>query len=394
MPDLILKRGREKPVLERHPWIFSGSVAALGGQPLSGETVAVRDHEGNFLAWAGYSPDSQIRARVWSWDPSESIGPGFFSDRIARAVHRRNKLNLPGTNAYRLVHAESDGLPGLIVDRYENILVVQFLFVGVEFWRESILDSLESVTQDIFIFERSDVPVRKLEGLPERKGHLRGSGGEGPVRIMEIGLEMAVDIQNGQKTGYYLDQRDTRARVHEIAEEKNVLDCYCYTGSMALNAVLGGCRLVTAVDSSENALTLARHNADLNKVSGDKIRWIQGDVPTVLRGFRDRASRFDLIVLDPPNFAPTSAQAHRAARAYKDINLLAFKLLAPGGVLVTCSCSGGISPELFQKIIFSAALDAKVDAQVIGWLHQGEDHPVSLTFPEGAYLKGLICRVD
>jgi 23S rRNA (cytosine1962-C5)-methyltransferase len=295
------------------------------------------------------------------------------------------------SDAYRLVYAESDSLPGLIVDRYDDVLVLQSLTAGSEFWKETLADILLEQTGLSTIFERSDADVRELEGLQPSVGTLRGHNLQSPITITEYGLNFKVNLSGGQKTGFYLDQRQNRLRVRELSTGRDVLDCFCYTGGFTLNALAGGARSVVAVDSSAEALSLGHENILLNGQQAESVEWCEGDVFQVLRKFRDEGRSFDLIVLDPPKFAPTAAQAEKASRGYKDINLLAFKLLRPGGILVTFSCSGGIDAGLFQKIVASAALDAGVEAQIVEHLSQGPDHPISLHFPEGAYLKGLIC---
>ncbi len=393
MKQIILNKGREKPLLRRHPWLFSGAIQKVEGQPASGETVRIVDSQGNFLAWGAFSPQSQIQARIWSWDEDTLINETFFRDRIQHALELRNaRINDPHTTAYRLVHGESDHLPGLIVDRYHNILVMQVLSAGMEFWRVEILNALIDVLNPNAIYERSDVAVRDLEGLSERTGTLSGSLPEGPITILENGLKFNVDVITGQKTGFYLDQRDNRQFCRKIAKGKSVLNCFAYTGGFTVYALAGGATSVLSIDSSEEALALARGNVKLNELPADKCDWIAGDVFEELRTLRDRGQQFDLIILDPPKFAPTASQAKKAARGYKDINLYGFKLLKPGGVLMTFSCSGGIDANFFQKIVADAALDAKVDAQLLYRLSQAPDHPTSLAFPEGTYLKGLVIR--
>lgn len=391
MPSLVLKPGREKSLLRRHPWVFSGAVERLQGDPAPGETVELLSSNGHFLARAAYSPSSQIRARVWTFDPDEQVGPDLFRDRIRAALRaRRAWYPAPDTDSLRLVYAESDGLPGLIVDRYGASLVIQCLTTGAEFWRESLADILLAEAGVQQIFERSDADVRALEGLEVRVGALRGSP-EPSLTIMECGSRYAIDLARGHKTGFYLDQRENRRRVRELARGRDTLDCFCYTGGFTVNALAGGAKSVLAVDSSAEALEAAAKNLALNDLPLEKAVFLEGDVFQVLRRLRDEARLFDLIVLDPPKFAATAAQAERAARGYKDINLLAFKLLRPGGLLVTFSCSGGVGADLFQKIVAGAALDAAVEAQIVEHLSQAPDHPVSLNFPEGAYLKGLVC---
>ena len=389
MFELILKPGREKSLKRRHPWIFSGAVARVTGEPESGETVRVVSHDGQPLAVAAWSPKSQIVARAWDWRMRE-IGPEFFTERIGQALALRRDL-LPGTGAMRLVHGESDGLPGVVIDRYGDVVVLQLSSAGAMRWRDAIAGAVETHAQPRTIFERSDADVLALEGLAAQVAHLRGEPLPADVVVEEAGLKYRVDVAGGHKTGFYLDQRANRARVRALAAGRDVLDCFCYTGGFALNAAAGGARSVTAVDSSGPALATLRANAALNELPVPDA--MEGDVFALLRGFRDRGRRFGLIVLDPPKFAPTAAHAERAARAYKDINLLALKLLEPGGLLFTFSCSGGVDAALFQKIVAGAALDAGVDARIVERLGAGPDHPVALNFPEGDYLKGLVCRV-
>ncbi|OHC81453.1 MAG: 23S rRNA methyltransferase [Sideroxydans sp. GWF2_59_14] len=390
---MILKAEREKSLQRRHPWIFSGAVDCIDGKPASGDTVAVHDVAGNFIAWAAYSADSQITVRVWSWHEKDVIDKAFFRQRIADALAARTALSLDrDSNGMRIVHGESDGLPGLIVDKYGDVLVMQLGSAGPEHWRETIADILQELCTPACIYERSDSDGREREGLPKRNGIVRGTLPEN-VEVLENGLRFAVDVAAGQKTGYYLDQRDNRAFTGTLAADRDVLNCFCYTGGFSLYALRGGAKSVLSIDSSLEALELAQRNVELNRLDASKAEWQCADVFEALRKLRDQNRKFDLIVLDPPKFAPTAAFAEKASRAYKDINLLGFKLLRPGGLLFTYSCSGGISDDLFQKIIAGAALDAGVDAQIVRKLHAAPDHPVLLSFPEGAYLKGLVLRV-
>ncbi len=391
MKKLILKPGREKSLKRKHPWVFSGAVARVEGDPQTGDTIEVRSADGEFLAVAAYSPHSQIRARVWDWK-ERAIDRAFFNERIKRSVERRRiLLDADAADAMRLIYGESDGLPGIIADRYGDTVVVQLTSAGGERWRDEISESLQQVTGAASVWERSDAEVRQLEGLPPRTGLLRGTPAE-PLMVSEHGLSFEVGLESGHKTGFYLDQRDNRLMVRALAAGRDALDCFCYSGGFALNMLKGGAKSVTAIDSSADALAQAQRNAELNKLP--QAEWMEADVFQALRRFRDQRRDFDLIVLDPPKFAPTVSYVEKAARAYKDINLLAFKLLRPGGVLVTFSCSGGVSAELFQKIVAGAALDAGVDARIEHWLHAAPDHPVALNFPEGEYLKGLICRTS
>ena len=400
MASVTLKPGREKSLLRRHPWIFSGaihhadepSIALRQAQDIaSGATVDLFSFDGQFLARAACSPHSQIRARVWTFD-DEPVDKEFFRKRIRSAIHSRDTWNLTrDTDSYRLIYAESDNIPGLIVDRYDNTLVLQALTAGAEYWKETFADLLLEETGLSAIYERSDADVRGLEGLQSHNGILRGMLHDPCITIQEHNLQFKVDIAAGHKTGFYLDQRRNRLRVRELAKDREVLDCFCYTGGFTVHALAGGAKSVLSVDSSADALELCKENIALNDLPAAHHTALEGDVFQLLRKFRDENRSFDMILLDPPKFAPTSAQAEKAARAYKDINLLAFKLLRPNGILVTFSCSGGIDAGLFQRIVAGSALDAGVEAQIVEHLSQDADHPVSLHFPEGAYLKGLVC---
>ncbi len=391
MKSLHLKAGRDKSLQRRHPWIFSGAVERVDGEPASGETVLVKSAAGQPLAVAAWSPKSQISARVWSFDAGTRIEKSFFESTIRKAIHLR--ASLPAfhhSNALRLVHGESDGLPGLVVDRYADVLVAQFLSAGAESWREAILDALAAETGCEAIYERSDAEVRTLEGLEPRTGFARGNHAANRCPIVEYGLNFRVDVESGQKTGFFLDQRENRQRMRALAAGREVLDAFCYTGGFSVAALAGGAARVTAVESSTVALEVAKENLAANAVDPSRVTFEQADVFAYQRLLRDRGQGFDLVILDPPKFAPTAAQAKNAARAYKDINLLALKLLKPGGLLATFSCSGGVSAELFQSIVAGAAADAGVDAKIIERFGAAADHPVALNFPEGDYLKGLL----
>jgi 23S rRNA (cytosine1962-C5)-methyltransferase len=387
---ITLNPNREKSILRRHPWIFAGAIHHVDNDPASGSTVELISSDGLFLAHASYSPHSQIRARVWTFI-DEPVDKDFFRRKIKAAINVRQRLKMESlTNAYRLLHAESDGIPGLIVDRYNDVLVLQSLTAGSEFWKETIADILVEETGIQNIYERSDADVRELEGLKPLVGILRGKP-ENQLRITEYGLHFQVNIATGHKTGFYLDQSHNRHRVGEFAKDCDVLNCFCYTGGFSIHALAMGAKSVLSVDSSADALALLEENIVLNDIPANRHTSLEGDVFQLLRKFRDGNRSFDMIILDPPKFAPTAAHAEKASRAYKDINLLAFKLLRRGGMLFTYSCSGGIDAALFQKIVASAALDAGTDATIIEHLSQGRDHPISLHFPEGAYLKGLVC---
>jgi 23S rRNA (cytosine1962-C5)-methyltransferase len=391
---LVLKPGREKSLLRRHPWVFSGAVASIKGAPAAGETVEVLDSKGGFLARAAYSPLSQIRARVWTWEEGQQVDEAFFEGRLRQAVQARQGLaNFPPNDALRLVHGESDRLPGFILDQYAGTLVAQFLSAGAERWRELLAELALQITSAEGLYERSEVEARRLEGLPDRSGSMCGATPPERILIHENGLRWWVDVYRGHKTGFYLDQRENRLRVRSLAKDREVLDCFCYTGGFTANALAGGAAAVLAIDSSGPALAHLQEQLKLNDLPLERAEIQEEDVFVALRGLRDRRRTFDMIILDPPKFAQTAAQAQRAARGYKDINLLAFKLLRPGGLLVTFSCSGGVDADLFQKIVAGAALDAGVHAQIIERLSQAADHPAALSFSEGAYLKGLVLRV-
>jgi 23S rRNA (cytosine1962-C5)-methyltransferase len=391
MKKIFLKPGREKSLLRRHPWIFTGAIERMEGKPASGETVMLISSDGQPLALGAYSPESQIAVRIWTWDVNETIGPEFFQTRIARAAALRKMPLLPdATDAYRMVYSESDGLPGLIVDRFADSLVCQFSSAGAEFWKREIVEALMEMMPWECIYERSDMSSRRHEGLEESAGLLAGTLPPGPVTITEAGRQYQVDLAGGQKTGYYLDQRDNRILAGQLARGMEVLDCYSYTGGFPVAALKGGASHVTLVDSSAPALEQARQNLLLNELPQDAFTLLEADVPKALRRFRDEGRTFSLIILDPPKFVESRNQLDRGARAYKDINLLAIKLLTPGGTLMTFSCSGHMEDSLFQKIVADAAIDAGRDLRILRWLSQGPDHPVLASFPEGRYLKGLV----
>ena len=396
MAELRLKPDREKSVVRKHPWIFSGAVQEVVGNPGLGETIKVISAAGEVLGYGAYSPHSSIRVRMWTFDPHQEIDEVFIANKMRIAISLINRQNLFNShnNACRLINAESDGMPGLIVDMYADLLVVQFLSAGPERLKDTIIRNLISLTGKEKIFERSDVEVRNLEGLPLRKEVLSGEEPEGPIEIIENNKRFLVDVVNGQKTGFYLDQRDNRRAIKKYAINRQVLNCFSYSGAFTVYALEGGAQHITSIESSQDAIDLARKNIAINDLPEDKISWVKGDVFKELRLLRDKGLSFDMVILDPPKFAPTIAQVRSASRGYKDINLLAFKLLNPGGILATFSCSGGIDRLLFQKIIAGAALDANVEAKILEHLSQAADHPVALNFPEGAYLKGLICQVS
>ena len=401
MKVITLRDGKERSLLRRHPWVFEGSVAS--GKADAGETVRVQAHDGRFLAWAAYSPESMIRLRAWSFTETERIDATFFERRIAQALAIRARLPIK-SDAMRLIHGEADGLPGLIVDRYADTLCAQFLSVGVERWKAVITTQLLRATGLARMYERSDTSLRKLEGLEPRAGWVTSTkesadaeaattGGATELTIREHGWQLTLDLATGHKTGFYLDQRDNRKLFADTVQHfgyQRILNCYCYTGGFSVAALAGGAQAVTSVDSSAPALARASENVALNGFDATRHTTLDADVNQTLRDLLAQERHFDAIVLDPPKFAPSAAHAERAARAYKDINRLAFLLLEPGGVLFTFSCSGGISPDLFHKIVAGAGLDAGIDGGVYARLGAAPDHPMTVTFPEGEYLKGLV----
>jgi 23S rRNA (cytosine1962-C5)-methyltransferase len=397
---VVLKRGRDKPVRNRHPWVFSGAIHRIEGEVQDGDLVRVVDGHGQYLATGYLNRRSQIVVRLLTWDGDEPVEADFWSRRLDRAIAGRATLaGDPATNAYRLVHAEADGLPGLIVDRYADWLVVQCLTMGIARRRDEIVSLLadpshfpgHKLLAPAGIYARDDADVRRKEGLPLESGLLRGTEPPDVVEIAEHGRQFLVDLKRGHKTGFYLDQRENRLRTAAYCGGADVLNAFAYTGGFGVYAGQAGAHSVVNVETSAGALALAEENLALNGCPPQEM--VTGDVFQVLRGYRDEGRTFDLVILDPPKFATSQAQLMDASRGYKDVNLLALKLLRPGGCLVTFSCSGLVSADLFQKIGFGASVDADRDVQILEQLAQGPDHPVLLTFPESAYLKGLICRV-
>ncbi|WP_322068280.1 class I SAM-dependent rRNA methyltransferase [Paraburkholderia bannensis] len=399
MNIVTLKPSKEKSLLRRHPWVYANAIERVDGKPASGATVIVRAHDGRFLARAAYSPHSQIRARVWSFDENEPIDHAFFKRRVQRALAHRQTM-VHNTGAVRLIFGEADGLPGLIVDWYtedaqnpRGQLVCQFMAAGVEAWKEAIVNALTQATGCPNVYERSDVSIREKEGLEQVTGLLAGDEPPETLIASENGVRYHVDVRKGHKTGFYVDQRDNRALVQTYAEGRDVLNCFCYTGGFSLAAMKGGAKRVVSIDSSGEALNTAQKNVQANGFDAERATWLDADAFKTLRRLHEEGERFDLVVLDPPKFAASREHVDRAARAYKDINLTGFKLLRPGGLLFTYSCSGAIDAELFQKIVAGAAADAKVDARIIKRLGAGVDHPLLTAFPEGEYLKGLLLQI-
>ncbi|PHI35376.1 23S rRNA (cytosine(1962)-C(5))-methyltransferase RlmI [Pseudoalteromonas sp. GCY] len=391
---LYLQSGREKSLNRKHPWVFSKAIKKVKGKPALGDTVKIYSNEGKYLATAAYSPDSQIRARIWTFDESQHIDQAFFEQKLARALAAREYVIAEGgLTGFRLCAAESDGLPGVTIDKFDNYLVCQLLSAGAERHKGEIVMALQSLFPDCHVYERSDVDVRKKEGLDKITGPLAGDAPTAPVLISENGLKIEVDIIGGHKTGFYLDQRDSRAALERFVKDKEVLNCFCYTGTFGLYALRGGCSKVINVDVSQPALDTAKRNVEHNELDLSKAEFVKQDVFKLLRQYRDEGRQFDTIVMDPPKFAESKAQLNGACRGYKDINMIAMQILKPGGTLLTFSCSGLMEQNLFQKVVADAALDAGKELLIMERLNQAADHPIAGNYPEGFYLKGLICKV-
>lgn len=391
---LFLAKGREKSLLRRHPWVFSGAVTRVEGNAASGETIDVCDFQGKWLARAAFSPQSQIRARVWTFDQQEAVDRDFFINRLQTAQQWRTWLaERDDLTGYRLIAGESDGMPGITIDRFQNFIVLQLLSAGAEYQRANLLAALQHCYPECSIYDRSDVAVRKKEGLPLAQGLVLGDEPPALLPIREHGMQILVDIKEGHKTGFYLDQRDSRLAARRFSANAKVLNCFSYTGAFAVSALMGGCQHVISVDTSQAALDVARQNVELNQLDLSKAEFVRDDVFQLLRKYRDEGRKFDLIIMDPPKFVENKSQLAGACRGYKDINMLAMNLLNSGGVLLSFSCSGLMPIELFQKILADAAIDAGRDVQFIEQYRQAADHPVIASYPEGLYLKGFACRV-
>ena len=392
---IYLKVAREKSLRRKHPWIFSQAINKIKGNPLLGDTVDVFDNKGNWLAKGAYSPESQIRIRVWSFDIDEEIDSNFFRNKLLNAQKRRDWfIEEGGLTGYRLIAGESDGLPGITIDKYDNFIVCQLLSAGADYHRYTLVECLKELYPGCYIYERSDVDVRKKEGLEPVTGWLTEPRDSTECIIEEHGIKIHVDVAKGHKTGFYLDQRDSRVAAGKYSKDKSVLNCFSYTGTFALHCAANGAKEVINVDVSESALDLAKQNVELNNLTDKNISFVKADVFKLLRQYREEKRTFDMIILDPPKFVESKAQLTGACRGYKDINMLAMQLLKPGGTLLTFSCSGLMESSLFQKVVADAALDAKRNAYFVDRLHQAADHPVSSNYPEGYYLKGLVCQVE
>ena len=392
---ILLNPAREKSLLRRHPWIFSKAINKIVGKPMQGETVDIYDSKGNWIAKGAYSPNSQITVRIWSFNKNEEIDYSFFKARIESAKQVRTKAIADGSlTGYRLIAGESDFLPGITIDVYDDIISFQLLSAGAEFFRYTIIDVLKELYPNYAIYDRSDVDVRKKEGLELTKGWVHNEKPSTEVTINEHGLLIKVDVEKGHKTGFYLDQRDSRLASGRYAKDKTILNCFSYTGTFSLHCAKAGAKEVTNVDVSQTALDLAKENLAINGLEDANVNFVKQDVFKLLRQYREQGKTFDMIILDPPKFAESKAQLKGACRGYKDINMLAMQLLNKNGLLLTFSCSGLMEMGLFQKIVADAALDAKREGRIIERLQQAADHPISLAYPEGYYLKGLICQMD
>ncbi|MCO4797572.1 MAG: class I SAM-dependent methyltransferase [Colwelliaceae bacterium] len=392
---IYLKVTREKSLLRKHPWVFSKAVNKIKGNPMLGDTVDIFDHKNNWLAKGAYSPESQIRIRIWSFNENEEIDREFFRKKLLSAQARRDWfIEKGGLTGYRLIAGESDGLPGITIDKYNDLIVCQLLSAGADFHRYTIVECLKELYPSCHIYERSDVDVRKKEGLDPITGWLTEPQETTSTVIEEHGIKIHVDVATGHKTGFYLDQRDSRVAAGIYAKDKTVLNCFSYTGTFSLHCAANEAKEVINVDVSQPALDIAKHNLELNNLEDKNVSFLKEDVFKLLRRFRAEKRTFDMIILDPPKFVESKAQLTGACRGYKDINMLAMQLLNPKGILLTFSCSGLMEASLFQKVVADAALDAKRNAYIVERLHQAADHPVSSNYPEGYYLKGLVCQVD
>jgi len=393
MFDVILKKGKEKAVLHRHPWLFSGAIERVKGKPANGDIVRLLNDKGDFMAYGFYNAQSRVALRLLEWDESVEINDSWFRKRVATAVNSRGNILNKANNTCRLIFSEVDYLPGLIVDKYADYLAVQVLSSGIERVMPVIIDELQKLLKPDGIFDKSDASSRAHEGLETLNQVLAGKHPPELVKVIENGVTYGINIAEGQKSGFYCDQRDNRSIVANHSKDKKVLDCFCYTGGFTLNALKNGAASVTSVDSSALAIETLKQNIGLNKLDASKVTTVQSDVNKQLRAFREEGEKFDVVILDPPKYAPSRSALDKASRAYKDLNRLAMYLLEPGGLLATFSCSGAMDIDTFKQVLAWAALDAGKEVQFIYQFCQPEDHPVRASFPEGEYLKGLLCRV-
>ena len=394
MHSVKLKKGKEKAVRQLHPWVFSGAIDQIKGNPDNGDIIRVTDSNNDFLAYGFFNSKSRVAVRLLEWNLETEINESWWRNKIRIAVKHRDELNTEDTNTYRLIFSEADFLPGLIVDRYADFLSVQILTSGIENIKHIILDELQQLLSPKGIFDRSDASARAHEGMDASSGGIL-LGTEPPefVSVKENGIFYQVNIAEGQKSGFYCDQRDNRKWVADHVKDKKVLDCFSYSGGFSLNAMAKGAKEVISVDSSAPALDTLKRNMEINDFNSIPHRLIQSDVNKQLRAFREVNEKFDVIILDPPKYAPSRSALTKASRAYKDLNRMAMLLLEEGGLLATYSCSGAVDIGMFKQIIAWAALDAGKEVQFIQQFSQPADHPVRSSFPEGEYLKGLLCRV-
>jgi 23S rRNA (cytosine1962-C5)-methyltransferase len=391
---IYLKVSREKSLIRKHPWVFSKAINKIKGNPMLGDTVDIYDHKEKWLARGAYSPESQISIRVWTFNEQEEVDREFFRHKLLSAQSRRDFfIEQGGLTGYRLIAGESDGLPGITIDKYDNLIVCQLLSAGADFHRYTLVECLKELYPQCSIYERSDVDVRKKEGLAPVTGWLTEPLDSTASIIEEHGMKINVDVAKGHKTGFYLDQRDSRVTAGKYAKDKSILNCFSYTGTFSLHCAAQGAKEVINVDVSQSALDLAKENIALNNLQDKNVSYVKADVFKLLRQYREEKKQFDMIILDPPKFVESKAQLTGACRGYKDINMLAMQLLKPNGILLTFSCSGLMEMSLFQKVVADAALDAKRDVYFVERLQQAADHPISSNYPEGYYLKGLVCQV-
>ena len=394
MIDVVLKKGKEKAVLQRHPWVFSGAIERVKGKPGNGAIVRLTDAAGKFMAYGFYNDQSRVALRLLEWDENAVVNEDWFRGAVAAAVSSRDSLLIDEyTNTCRLVFSESDYLPGLIVDKYAGHLAVQVLTSGMEKMMPVIIDELQTLLRPESIFDKSDASSRSHEGLETTNTSLTLNPPPEFVEVLENGIRYHINIAEGQKSGFYCDQRDNRKILASHAKGKKVLDCFSYSGGFTLNCLQQGAASVTSVDSSSLAIETLIQNLNLNNFDAKKVLVITSDVNKQLRKFREDGENFDIIVLDPPKYAPSRSALDKASRAYKDLNRLGMLLLNKSGLLATFSCSGAMDMETFKQVLAWAALDAGKQVQFIHQFCQPEDHPVRSSFPEGEYLKGLLCRV-
>lgn len=394
MIDVLLKKGKEKAALQKHPWIFSGAIDKVKGTPSNGDVVRVLAADKTFLAYGYYNSQSRVAVRLLEWEEDSIIDKSWYEQKILKAIlSRAHVLHNEETNTCRLIFSEADYLPGLIVDKYAGFLSLQILSAGIENVKTDIIDILRAALNPTGIFDKSDASARTHENLEVSQGLLWGETPPEFIEVRENNVRYHINIADGQKSGFYCDQRDNREILAAYTTGKDVLDCFCYSGGFTLNSLKQGAKHVTSVDSSALAIETMKHNLGLNGFSEDQQTSIQSDVNKQLRVFKEEGKSFDVIILDPPKYAPSRSALDRAARAYKDLNRLGMLLLKPGGILATYSCSGAVDLDTFKQIIAWAALDAGREVQIIKQFHQPEDHPVRISFPEGEYLKGLMVRV-